>query len=435
MSLKLMRLNGLGLWRGVVGAVCLASVTSSAWALPGTMNLSLLPSATATATGADFGASIEDGIDGNRDGNFGNGSVFYGNAIAATPENPNPPPLFYEVDLGVNAYIDRVQVLRRTDADQGVFGNFRLTIYQDDGAGNPGSVAFTQDYLPFNFEHGTWATTEPGASAPGGAFGRHVRLERIDNNYWLTFAEFEVIGATNPLAFTESTNIANGRPVTTSSAPGYGALLSSGNDGGIDSNFGFPGHRPVYHSSNLAVGESWQVDLGEVKQLDHLQLFARGDHYSTSEFKVSVLDASQAVVNSFIVVNNPLTDPNPGYDHLINTAGAMGQYIRIETTKEEHLVFTELRAFEGPGSTFPTGDYNQNGVVDAGDYTTWKAAFGTANLAADGNGDGVVDAADYTVWRDLVAGGGGGLTGSAVPEPSTLLLMLGAAFVWCGRRR
>src|SRR5262245_18527414 len=103
-----------GLWASL--AAC-----QSAWALPGTVNLA--PFGTATATGADFGASIEDGIDGNRNGDFNAGSVFYANA------NPESPPLFYEVDLGVNAYIDRVQILRRTDADQGVFGNMRLTIF------------------------------------------------------------------------------------------------------------------------------------------------------------------------------------------------------------------------------------------------------------------------------------------------------------------
>ena len=87
----------------VVGPFALATafaMASPIWALPGTTNLALLPGATATATGADFGSAVEDAIDGNRDGNFGDGSVFYGNA------NPASPPLFYEVDLGVDAYID-----------------------------------------------------------------------------------------------------------------------------------------------------------------------------------------------------------------------------------------------------------------------------------------------------------------------------------------
>ena len=222
-------------------------------ALPLTSNLAV--AGTATATGADFGSSIQDGIDGNRDGNFGDGSVFYGNA------NPSVPPLFYEVDLGTNAYIERVQILRRTDADQGVFGNMRLTIFQDDGAGNHGAVAFTKDYLPSAFTVGSWGTTDPGASVAGGAFGRHVRLERIDNNYWLTFAEFEVIGRSSPLAFTEANNLAAGKPVTTLSAPGYGALITSGNDGNINADFNHP-DRSVYHSTNYGVGEYWQVDSG-----------------------------------------------------------------------------------------------------------------------------------------------------------------------------
>jgi hypothetical protein len=82
-----------------------------------------------------------------------------------------------------------------------------------------------------------------------------------------------------------------------------------------------------------------------------------------------------------------------------------------------------------------TGDYNNNGVVDAADYTVWRDTLGqsvTRFSGADGDGDstigqgdysfwkarfgnivgvsatgdysgnGVVDAADYTVWRDTL---------------------------------
>jgi len=265
--------------------------------------------------------------------------------------------------------------------------------------------------------------------------GRFVRFEESPADgttyYWLTFAEFEVIGAQHPLTFTEDSNIAAGKPVTTSSAPGFGSLITSGNDGNIDSSFGTGIYRPVYHSSTAGVGEYWQVDLGSSTQLDHLQLFSRGDAYTTSQFKVTVYAADNTTVTgSYTVDNNPLTDPNPGFDHVINTAGISGEFIRIETTRNELLAFTELRAFSGPG-TFASGDYNHDGNVNASDYDLWRQNFGsTSNLTADGNGNSMVDAADYVVWRNAATAGSGGGAGNlsgtaAVPEPSSVVLLFG----------
>lgn len=305
-------------------------------AAPTTTNLAL--GGTATATGANYGAAIEDAIDGNRNGDFGAGSVFYGNA------NPSVPPLFYQVDLGAEAYIERVQLLRRTDAQQGVFGNMRLTIFEDDGAGAPGAVAFSQDYLTNGFTIGSWGTTDPGASTPGGAYGRHVRLERLDNNYWLTFAEFEVIGSASPLLYTETDNLVAGKPVTTLSGPGYGAQITSANDGGINADFNF-GDRSVYHSTNYGVGEFWQVDLGVTTPLEFAELFVRSDDHTTSQFKVVVLDESLADVGSVIVDNNGPVGGTPDYDLTVDLSGLSGRYLRVETTRAEYLSFTELRAF------------------------------------------------------------------------------------------
>jgi hypothetical protein len=48
-------------------------------------------------------------------------------------------------------------------------------------------------------------------------------------------------------------------------------------------------------------------------------------------------------------------------------------------------------------------DYDQNGIVDAGDYLVWRKANGATGLTpytgADGNGDGTADQADYSLWR------------------------------------
>lgn len=48
------------------------------------------------------------------------------------------------------------------------------------------------------------------------------------------------------------------------------------------------------------------------------------------------------------------------------------------------------------------GDYNQDGIVDAADYTVWRDALGDsvpAYSGADGDGDGFIGQNDYDVWK------------------------------------
>jgi len=86
------------------------------------------------------------------------------------------------------------------------------------------------------------------------------------------------------------------------------------------------------------------------------------------------------------------------------------------------------------------GDYNENDVIDAADYTTWRDALtaGSSTLANDST-PGVVDESDFTYWRDhfgQTLGSGAGVGSAAVPEPTTLLLAFaGCMALWVGRRR
>ncbi len=92
----------------------------------------------------------------------------------------------------------------------------------------------------------------------------------------------------------------------------------------------------------------------------------------------------------------------------------------------------------------PTGDYNGNHLVDAGDYVVWRKTLNNsaspAGSGADGNSSGTIDAGDYTFWRARfgnAAGTGTISPGSAVPEPVAGILLLVALSVLgsCRRRR
>jgi hypothetical protein len=79
-------------------------------------------------------------------------------------------------------------------------------------------------------------------------------------------------------------------------------------------------------------------------------------------------------------------------------------------------------------------DYNKDGFIDVADFVVWAKGIPDA----DSNGDNVVDMVDYDAWADhfgeTAGPGGGGSIGGAVPEPSSLLLVVfGLPFV--ARRR
>jgi hypothetical protein len=87
------------------------------------------------------------------------------------------------------------------------------------------------------------------------------------------------------------------------------------------------------------------------------------------------------------------------------------------------------------------GDYNDDGFVNAADYTVWRNALGqTSDLSADGNYDGQIDWNDYEVWKTGY-GAASGLGSSfathpsEVPEPgaATILVVSAALLLW--RRR
>ena len=72
------------------------------------------------------------------------------------------------------------------------------------------------------------------------------------------------------------------------------------------------------------------------------------------------------------------------------------------------------------------GDFNNDGLVNAADYSVWRDSMGAmgSNLPADANNDGKVDQEDYLIWKGHFGQSRQRRGQSAVPEPSSRCLLL-----------
>ena len=121
-------------------------------------------------------------------------------------------------------------------------------------------------------------------------------------------------------------------------------------------------------------------------------------------------------------------------------AKSPGELRPLTPTAARRRTFTAMRTNGGIRAftfTLPapsvSGDYNGNGVVDAGDYVVWKKhdglTGGATKAQGDGTGDGNVTIDDYDYWRTRFGNtsggsGTGGLATTAVPEPNTIVMLL-----------
>jgi hypothetical protein len=70
-------------------------------------------------------------------------------------------------------------------------------------------------------------------------------------------------------------------------------------------------------------------------------------------------------------------------------------------------------------------DFNEDGKVDGDDFLIWQGGFGSPgdHSMGDANGDEVVDGDDFLIWQTEF-GSANGSASAAVPEPTSLLLLL-----------
>jgi glucose/arabinose dehydrogenase len=136
-------------------------------------------------------------------------------------------------------------------------------------------------------------------------------------------------------------------------------------------------------------------------------------------------------------------------DRTLELAGELGSLAGVASYAEDaagELYMLDL----GRGDVYrisartstEAGDYNQDGVVNAADYSVWRNSLGsfvTAGTSADGNKNGQVDNGDYTIWKSFygrTVGASGAASSTALaPEPASLVLFFVGAICLGSRRR
>jgi hypothetical protein len=119
-------------------------------------------------------------------------------------------------------------------------------------------------------------------------------------------------------------------------------------------------------------------------------------------------------------------------------------FIRGLSSADEISLTSFTQSFSQSGPAILPGDYNQDGVVDTGDYVVWRDHLGdpAGSLANDVDG-GVIGQAQYDTWLakfgNRAASVSAALDHAAVPEAASWLLLAlaaaGSSLPWRRRSR
>lgn len=178
----------------------------------------------------------------------------------------------------------------------------------------------------------------------------------------------------------------------------------------------------AFAKNSAGATSQWFFNIGDNSSLNAQNFTVFGRVLGTG---MNVVDA----INDLPTVNATSAQNAPGEDFDEIPVTDLAKVLSQNDIKNSEAVMVNSVAIR----VLPAGDYDFNGTVNALDYATWKADFGsTTNVAADGNGNGRVDTADYAIWRNTFVAGGGsiGIGGLQVPEPATALLAAVGALPW-----
>lgn len=214
-----------------------------------------------------------------------------------------------------------------------------------------------------------------------------------------------------------------------------GDVSVTGGVGGVDGLLGgggAVGAIDIGPAGRLAPGDG----VGELAAAT-LQVHSTGEFIAEVESADSdhLAVAGAAVLDGELMIELPGGWPDPAAEYTVLTANSVSGMFANAADAARLATAERTGSFEVAydGSTVSlsafalAGDYNNDGSVDAADYTVWRDAVGQppASLPNDIDGGEAVGLAQYETWR---ANFGASLAapGAAVPEAGAGLLLLSA---------
>jgi hypothetical protein len=160
----------------------------------------------------------------------------------------------------------------------------------------------------------------------------------------------------------------------------------------------------------------------------------QGATYSAHTLSMEIMRLANGLIEVATFVDNvellrdDIKDTDTGFAVLGPPAFSY-DYLAFRNTADYDYVIDnfKLELFGSNATEGLPGDYNDNDVVDAADYTVWRDNLGSATSLPNDSTPGVTND-DYTLWKQnfgmSLPGSGGAVGSSAVPEPGALAMLV-----------